>query len=600
LKLLGEFVRKLVADTGAVALFPKKPTIPFHPEVQACPSCGARLHVQKTRKKTVVTMDIGAFTAKEIILFCPNDQTVSRSEQLRGCVPEKGTFGFDVIVAVGLSLFVHCRGHRETMQELASRNVHLSEREIGYLGRKFIFYLALSHQRSQAGLRNWLAKNGGYILHIDGTCEGDSPFLFCGLDGISELILDTIKISSEKKVHLVPFFKRIREQYGLPLALVHDMAKGIISAVEEVFPGVPDYICHFHFLRDIGKDLLLEDYTAFAKRLRKFKVRSLLRQRLKHFGQKVDKAALNLDAFRASLESGQWRSLELEHIPVIITCTLIRWVLDYSCESGGYGFPFDRPHLDFYRRLQRAHELLDAITNTRLSGRFKDNKPFYQVYRLFKPFVEDKRLNTLAAELEEKAEVFDKLREAMRIALPESGKGVNDDGGDNIKSIEQKVTAFRKWLTLTQDRKATYAKMISQIDKYKEKLFADPLPVVTPDGVIYVQPQRTNNILEQFFREEKRRGRKRTGKASLNKELKTILAGTPLVRNLDNSAYMDLILDGCADLPERFSQIEAALVKKEMQKMERQGGKVLSALNGLFRDSELPVKIGTLLAEIAK
>ncbi len=163
-----------------------------------------------------------------------------------------------------------------------------------------------------------------------------------------------------------------------------------------------------------------------------------------------------------------------------------------------------------------------------------------------------------------------------------------------------KVTAFRKWLTLNEDRKATYAKMISQIDKYKEKLFADPLLVTTPGGVMHVQPQRTNNILEQFFREEKRRGRKRNGKASLNKELKTILAGAPLARNLVNSDYMDLIFDGCADLAERFSRIDAGLVKKEMHKTERQCGKVLSALNALIRDSESPAKIGALLTGIAK
>jgi hypothetical protein len=50
------------------------------------------------------------------------------------------------------------------------------------------------------------------------------------------------------------------------------MGKGILNAVAEVFPNTPDFICHFHFLRDIGKDLLLSDYTAFYKRLRKLKV----------------------------------------------------------------------------------------------------------------------------------------------------------------------------------------------------------------------------------------------------------------------------------------------------------------------------------------
>jgi hypothetical protein len=36
-----------------------------------------------------------------------------------------------------------------------------------------------------------------------------------------------------------------------------------------VFPGVPDFVCHFHFLRDAGKDLLEADYDAIRQRLRK-------------------------------------------------------------------------------------------------------------------------------------------------------------------------------------------------------------------------------------------------------------------------------------------------------------------------------------------
>ena len=213
--MISGFINKLIASTSAGALFPKRPIIPFHPETDECPACGSRLHVQKTRTKTVVTTDIGAFRAKETVLFCPTDQTISTSAQLRRLVPEHGTFGFDVIVEVGLALFVRCRNNQETMKELAAKNVFVSEREISYLGRKFIVYLALAHRESQPRLRDLMARQGGYILHVDGTGEGDSPNLFCGLDGISELVLDTIKIPSEKKTLLVPFFMRIKELESL-------------------------------------------------------------------------------------------------------------------------------------------------------------------------------------------------------------------------------------------------------------------------------------------------------------------------------------------------------------------------------------------------
>ena len=231
-----------------------------------------------------------------------------------------------------------------------------------------------------------------------GHAKADSPNLFCGLDGISELVLDAIKIPSEKKERLTPLFQRIKEQYGDPMALVHDMGKGIIAAVTEVFPETPDFICHFHFLRDVGKDLLLDEYTSLQKRLRKLKVRKLLRQRAKHLEYKIDPASQTIDEIMASIESSVWQTTASSgDIPLLTTYALIHWVFDYPHQSNGYGFPFDRPYLDFYRRLQKAHRLLGEIIAVHLSGTCKDEKPYFQSYRAFKEVVEDKRLNALGS-----------------------------------------------------------------------------------------------------------------------------------------------------------------------------------------------------------
>lgn len=298
----------------------------------------------------------------------------------------------------------------------------------------------------------------GSTIHLDGTCEGDSPNLFCGLDGISELVLDSIKIPSEKKDTLIPFFLGIKEKYGEPIALVHDMGKGIIAAVEEVFPGVADFICHFHFLRDIGKDLLLDDYTALQKRLRKLKARPLLRQRAKYLESKINPDDPSFNEIVASLNSGTWESSSVEHFPLITVYVLINWVFEYPSQSKAYGFPFDRQQLDFFRRLQKIHHLLGQIMDTHLSATTKEHKPIFKFYEKFKTISEDERLNSLAASLERKAEVFNKLREAMRIAQPDGKEGLNDDGDDetDMKSIEKSMGAFRKWLVRKKRRKTTY------------------------------------------------------------------------------------------------------------------------------------------------
>jgi transposase-like protein len=84
---------------------------------------------------------------------------------------------------------------------------------------------------------------------------------------------------------LIPFFRQLKQQYGNPVALVHDMGQGILSAVNTVFKGIPDFICHFHFLRDIGKDLFEKEHSTIRDRLKKHKIRSLLKPKGQGFGK---------------------------------------------------------------------------------------------------------------------------------------------------------------------------------------------------------------------------------------------------------------------------------------------------------------------------
>jgi len=70
--------------------------------------------------------------------------------------------------------------------------------------------------------------------------------------------------------YIVPFLQKSKADFGTPVACVHDMGVGICKAVAEVFPGVPDFVCHFHFLRDIGKDFMEPAYCKLRGILRSF------------------------------------------------------------------------------------------------------------------------------------------------------------------------------------------------------------------------------------------------------------------------------------------------------------------------------------------
>ncbi len=134
--------------------------------------------------------------------------------------------------------------------------------------------------------------------------------------------------------------------------------------------------------------------------------------------------------------------------------------------------------------------------------------------------------------------------------------------------------------------------MCQQIDKYWDKLFADPIQIVTKTGTVTILPQRTNNILEQFFRYLKRRDRKRSGNHSLTKTLTTMLAQTPLVKNLENPRYMEIILNGKATLAECFAEIDIHQVRKVFAEEKKVTKKYPKSMGRVFKITHLPRRLG--------
>lgn len=547
----------------------------------------------KTREKTVVTLAIGAFSAKETILINPSDDMIYQNRELSSLTPYRCTFGYDVLVFVGYNLFLHNCSEQQIIEQLANKNVLISQREIGFLGKKFIAYLAIAHQQSRQRLKQFMSLKGGYILHLDGTCEGDSPHIFTGMDGIAELVLDTIKLPSEKADRIIPFFKKMKAQYGDPIALVHDMGKGILSAVSAVFPDIPDFICHFHFLRDIGKDLYETEYAKIRTRLKKHKIRGLLRTKAKSLEVLIGddmQTALNL---LEGISTGAIDQPSSGKMSAIMSYVMIHWTLDTTEQLEGYGFPFDCPHVVFYQRLKILYGLVDAADYSHF------DKRFFNLWRPLNKIMNDQQLTSSIKQIEKKMATFRQLRKALSITVSQDNKGLNDDGEDtDIKSIEEKVKRFRDEVMKGQKQSQTeqYTKMIAQIDMYWKKLFADPITVSSSTGHITIQPQRTNNILERFFRDLKRRNRKRSGTLSLNKRIKSMLADTPLVKNLDNSDYMQIILDGNDTLEERFKKIDSCMVTEKLKMEQKACEKIRPEMKKLIQQPDLPEKLALLLA----
>ncbi len=581
-------------------LFAEPPVIDFRSTHGPCSHCRAPLKVHKTHLRGVSTLHVGTFRAREIILACPSCHRRYPSEELSRLVPSGVRFGYDVLVYVGRALFLRYRNEEEVVAELAERNIRISPSEVSVLGRKFILYLALAHQRCSPRIQRAMQRRGGYVLHLDGTKEGASPLLISSLDSLSEIVLGNVKVPAESEEHIVPFLQRIKETFGIPVALVHDMGAGILRAVATVFPNLPDFICHFHFLRDIGNDLMGEDYDRLRQRLRKYEIHAKLRAHAKALKRRTEPCLLTQLA--AGISDRLPPDTQREFFPRASAYSLILWALEGKKEGDGYGFPFDRPHLSFVKRIQHLYRLLDQMKDVQLRGQWRDNIPYFDLLNDLRAVVQDAHLGQAVQNLQGHILIFDRLRQALRIALPAGSRGLNDEGSEvNIRSIEQRVIDFRAWLTARPDypQNRQAASLIAQLDKYWAKLFADPITVQTPCGPVTIQPQRTNNLLEQFFRYLKRAHRRRTGQASTSRLLRTMLAETPLVKNLQNPAYLALLLDGNATIEEVFADIEIATVRQETRRLQRDSDPIPSTIHRLVEKLDYPEKLLAMLKTAA-
>jgi hypothetical protein len=100
--------------------------------------------------------------------------------------------------------------------------------------------------------------------------------------------------------------------------------------------------------------------------------------------------------------------------------------------------------------------------------------------------------------------------------------------------------------------------------------------------------------MERFFRDFRRGNRRKTGNNSLGKTLRSMLADTPLVQNLTNSHYIDILLDGKANLEDRFAEIEITQVREELCNEQKLPRKIPTKIKKIIIRPEFPELITKL------
>ena len=75
-----------------------------------------------------------------------------------------------------------------------------------------------------------------------------------------------------------------------------------------------------------------------------------------------------------------------------------------------------------------------------------------------------------------------------------------------------------------------------------------------------------------------------------------MLADTPIVKNLNNPQYLEIILDGCQTLEERFDKIDSRLVVEKLKAEHRNHQIIDSKMKKIIKLPDLPERLSALLA----
>ena len=559
------------------------PCIEFVAEAEACSICASPLQIQKSKRRQVITFQAGVFTAKEIRKKCMSNAShpVMCSDALARLVEPHQRYAYDLILHVGLARYVRGKQREEIRAELyRERGFRLSEGSISNLCDRFLVYFEALHLAQVSALRR--AMEAGYPLHLDATCEHGKGGLFVCMDGWRGWVLLAARIPSEHEDYLRPLVEKTAALFGDPIATVRDMGEGMAKAVAPLRArGIPDFICHYHFLAAVGKKLFEKPYRALGNLLRQHKIQGDLRALLRE-----------LRPYRTSSTfSGRFGAGPLhEDLPA-----LVLWILEGEGKKTLL-FPFALPHLAFLQRCQQAVRKAECwVPSPRTPA---TRRAIAHLTRLVNRIQRDARFATVAARLEKGWQAFRELRDVLQLTNAELPNGDPHPHqiplpaleAKRLETIEKAAKDYegelRKRMANTSNDDSTNPSpariILKYFKRYGKQLFGHPT-LRDEDGTILAVVERTDNIPEHFFGAEKQKLRRRLGRAHLGRDLEDQPAQAALVANLQHPEYVRVICGSLDNLATVFAQLDKLAFERT------------TPLSRNNRDSDLLRRVRTLV-----
>lgn len=446
-------------------------------------------------------------------------------------------------MAVGLLRYACNLQRREVRRELERRGILLSEGEISRLSDEFLvrFHNWFNQTRSRWGPR----LQRGLVLLIDGTQDAGGPVTYRAITYAQGVTVHAATLASENEEDVAAFLETIKKEVGVPRLIVRDGSSAAKNACTRVLPGVPQALCHWHFLRNVGEALLGKAYA----QLRKLVVDTKQLARLEDVrGKLANEPAGVKGPERRVLRV--WARLSVEEV--------------LSARDSVGGFPFRVAYHDVMTRVRRAREEIQQAI--KLSLAWNAHEPLLTEARERLDALGDHAaVGTAFLRVDRRLAWFSQLRTWLRLEEASTGRP-HEPPGDPLDEgeVAKRVYALREEARSTGiDEEEACMDVIARFEEHRHELF----PRVRVKRV-----PRTTARIENAHRESRRTSRRRKGTLSTSREMERIGDHLAVVSNLHNPWFARHALAG-VDLIEAFrtqdmEEVKAALAQLKAKRYQ--------------------------------
>jgi DNA-binding transcriptional MerR regulator len=247
---------------------------------------------------------------------------------------------------------------------------------------------------------------------------------------------------------------------------------------------------------------------------------------------------------------------------------LVLWLLEGD-GSKDLPYPFSLTHLEFQQRCQQALQRAQGWVS--LPRTLPERRAIEHLASLVRRFDKEGRFATAITRLERGWQAFCELRDVLQLSNAELPRA--DVRAQQRELVPLEARRMQEIKTALSDYRAElderiarlqrdgslstspYPVIVKYLDRYKDHLFGHPVRY-DADGTMVAIVERTNNVLEHFFGDEKQHLRRRLGRAHLGRDLQDQPAQAALVANLRHPDYVRVLCGSLDHLPTAFAELD--------------------------------------------